>query len=425
MTRAADLDGAPPCGEGGLALVGGRLLDGGGGPPREHVSVLIRDGAVTEIVEGPTVPMGYRVIDIAGRTVLPGLIDAHVHLSSFSLPAPPRGELAYEANLRPYAQAAASQAMLDGGITTARDLGSNGRELFALRRAIAGGICPGPRLLLCGQIVSPTSPGGRLFSEMYRQADGPDEMRKAVREQIQQGADLIKVMTTGALTVPREAVEPAQMTAAELDSIVEESHRQGFRVASHAEGLPGIRLSADAGVDTIEHGEQLHRAPDVLARMAERGIVLVPTLSVFETVAEIQSCCFTPALVDQAKRLRADAYKTVAAARAAGVTIVMGFDSGPHGANALELVRLANAGLTAAETVVAGTSGAAAACGLEDVGRVAPGQLADLLVVDGDPLADVGVLVDDARRWLVLLAGRAVAGRALDAIDPTREVLHG
>jgi len=425
MMRAADLDGAPPSGEGDLALTGGRIVDGTGGPAREGATVLIHDGVVTEIADGATAPAGYRVIDLGGRTVLPGLIDAHVHLSSLGLPSPPRGELAYEANVRPYAQAAASRAMLDGGITTARDLGSNGRELFALRRAIGAQLCPGPRLLLCGQIVSPTSPGGRLFSSMYRQADGPDEVRKAVREQIQQGADLVKIMTTGALTVPREAVEPAQMTPAEIEAIVEESHRQGFRVASHAEGLPGIELSVDAGVDTIEHGEALHRSPKLLDRMAERGIVLVPTLSVFELVAEIQSCCFTPMLVEQAKRLREDAHATVAAAREAGVTMVMGYDSHPHGANASELARMVEAGLSAAEAVVAGTSGAAAACALEDVGRVAPGQLADLLVVDGDPLSDIGVLADDARRWLVLLAGRPVAGRALDANDPTREVLHG
>jgi imidazolonepropionase-like amidohydrolase len=425
VIQASALDGAPLNGEGVIALHRARVLDGSGGRPRECATVLIRDGVVTDVVDASASTTGYRPIDVAGRTVLPGLVDAHVHLSSLSLPAPPRGELAYEADVRPYAQAAASRAMLEGGITTARDVGSNGRELFALRRAIGARLCPGPRLLLCGQIVSPSSPGGRLFAAMYREADGPDEMRKAVREQIRQGADLIKVMTTGALTVPREAIEPAQMTAAELDAIVEESHRQGFRVASHAEGLPGIRLSVEAGVDTIEHGEQLHRAPDVLARMAERGIVLVPTLSVFETVAEIQSCCFTPALVEQAKRLREDAYRTVAEARKAGVAIVMGFDSGPHGANALELVRLAHAGLTPSETVVAGTSGAAAACGLEDVGRVAPGQLADLLVVDGDPLTDVSVLADDARRWLVLLAGRPVAGRALAAANSILEELDG
>jgi imidazolonepropionase-like amidohydrolase len=423
--EAATLDGAPARHEGRFALVGARLLDGGRGPGRDNVMLLVRDGVVAEVREGADPPRDYGILDVAGRTVMPGLIDAHVHLSSLSLPAPPRGELAYETDVRPYAQAAASRAMLDGGITTARDVGSHGRELFVLRRAIGAGLCDGPRLLLCGQIVSPTSPGGRLFSSMYREADGPDEMRKAVREQIRQGADLIKVMTTGALTVPRESVEPAQMTADELDVIVEESHRQGFRVASHAEGLPGIRLSVDGGVDTVEHGEQLHRAPDLLARMAERGIVLVPTLSVFETVAEVQSCCFTHALVEQAKRLRDDAYRTVAAARAAGVAIVMGFDSGPHGANAVELVRLADAGLTAAEAVVAGTSGAAAACALADVGRVAPGQQADLLVVDGDPLVDVRVLADDARRWLVLLAGRPVAGRALARELPSLEVLRG
>ena len=426
MIRAAELDGAPPVGEGDLAVVGGRLVDGTGAPPRECATVLIRNGVVSEVVDGEVTPDGYRVVAARGRTVMPGLIDAHVHLSSVTLPAPPRGELAYEANVRPYAQAAASQAMLEGGITTARDLGSNGRELFALRRAIGAELCPGPRLVLCGQIVSPTSRGGRLFSSMYRQADGPDEVRKAVREQIQQGADLIKIMTTGALTVSREAVEPAQMTSPEIEAIVEESHRQGFRVASHAEGLPGIELSVDAGVDTIEHGEALHRAPRVLDRMAELGIVLVPTLSVFELVAESElSCCFTPKLVDQAARLRADARKTVAAARAAGVTMVMGFDAHPHGANASELVRLVEAGLTAGEAVVAGTGGAAAACALEDVGRVAPGQLADLLVVDGDPLADIGVLADDGKRWMVLLAGRPVAGRALDANDPTQEMLHG
>ena len=425
VAEAAALDGAPARGEGCFVLVGARLLDGSGGPARDGVSIQVRDGVIEEVEEGATPPADSRVLDVAGRTVLPGLIDAHVHLSSFSLPPPPRGELAYEADVRPYAQAAAAHAMLAGGITSARDVGSNGRELFALRRAIGAGLCAGPRLLLCGQIVSPSSPGGRLFPEMYREADGVDEMRKAVREQIRQGADLIKVMTTGALTVPREGVEPAQMTSDELDAIVEESHRQGFRVASHAEGLAGIRLSVDAGVDTVEHGEQLHRAPDLLERMAENGIVLVPTLSVFEAVAEVQSCCFTPALVEQAKRLREEAYRTVAQARAAGVKIVMGFDSGPHGANALELVRLAHAGLTPGETVVAGTSGAAAACGLGDVGRVAPGQLADLLIVDGDPLVDVGVLADDSRRWLVLLSGRPVAGRVLASSDPCVEALCG
>ena len=426
MTRAADLDGAPPIGEGDLALVGGRIVDGGGGPARERATVLIRDGVVTEVRDGAAAPAGYRVIDLAGRTVLPGLIDAHVHLNSLVLPDPPRGELAYEANVRPYAQAAASRAMLEGGITTSRDLGSNGRELFALRRCDRrAASAPGRGSCCAARSSRPPRPAAASSPSMYREADGPDEVRKAVREQIQQGADFIKVMTTGARSVALEDREPAQMTPAEVEAVVEESHRQGFRVASHAEGLPGTELSVDAGIDTIEHGMSCTARPSCSSAWPSAGIVLVPTLSVFELVAEIRSCCFTPLLVEQAKRLREDANATVAAARAAGVTLVMGYDSHPHGANASELVRLVKAGMTAAEAVVAGTSGAAAACGLEDVGRVAPGQLADLVVVDGDPMSDIGVLADDAKRWLVLLGGNPVAGRALDASDPTREVHHG
>ena len=124
-------------GEGQLAIVGARLLDGGAGTARENVSVLVRDGVVADVLAGAEPPAGFHVLDVGGRTVLPGLIDAHVHLSSLSLPSPPRGELAYEADIRPYAQADASRALLAGGITTARDVGSHGRELFALRQQSA------------------------------------------------------------------------------------------------------------------------------------------------------------------------------------------------------------------------------------------------------------------------------------------------
>jgi imidazolonepropionase-like amidohydrolase len=250
---------------------------------------------------------------------------------------------------------------------------------------------------------------------MYREADGADELRKATREQLRQGADFIKLMSTGALTVHGEPVAPAQMTREEIGAVVEEAHRLGVRVASHAEGIDGTRQSVEVGVDTIEHGEQLHGAPDVLDRMAAAGTFLVPTLSVFHAVAEERACCFTPRLVEQAKRLREDGYRSVSAARAAGVRIAMGFDCSPHGGNALELVRLGDAGLSTRELVAAGTSVAADACGLLDVGRVVPGALADLLVVDGDPLADISVLTERSRIWLVLQGGHAVAGSTLMA----------
>lgn len=387
-----------------LTLVDARLIDGSGAPPRVGVTVRVEDGRIVSVGDAPAGP-GATTIDLEGRTLLPGLIDAHVHLSSLGLPDVPD-------HLRDYAQAFVARNMLEGGITTVRDLGSYGRSLFTLRDAIDLGWSPGPRLVLCGQIVSATSPGARAFPGMYCEADGPDGMRRAVREQIAQGVDFIKVMSTGALTVEHEDVNPAQVTAEELRAVVDESHRMGLTVASHAEGLDGIRLSVEAGVDTLEHGEMACEGPDVLAAMAERGIMLVPTLCVFDLVADTD--LFPEWMRERARFLRESAQKTVAAARREGVEMAMGADAGPHGENARELVRMVEAGLSPMEGIVAGTSAAARACRLEEeIGTVEPGKAADLLVLDGDPLEDVRVFLEPERRWLVLQGGDPVAGTRL------------
>jgi imidazolonepropionase-like amidohydrolase len=389
-----------------LALTNARLIDGTGAAPRDGITVTVEDGRIASVSDAPPAS-GTPTVDLVGRTLMPGLIDAHVHLSSLGLPDVPD-------ELQDYALALVAGRMLEGGITTIRDLGSYGRSLFRLRDAIALGLCTGPRLVLCGQIVAATSPGARAFAGMYCEANGPHEMRRAVREQIRQGADFVKVMSTGALTVPDEDVNPAQLTAEELEAVVEESHRMGFMVASHAEGLAGIRLSVEAGVDTLEHGEMSFEDAAVLVAMAERGIILIPTLCVFDLVADGDS--FAPWMRERARFLRESAEKTVAAAKREGVAIAMGADAGPHGENARELVRMVEAGLTPAEGIVAGTSTAARACGLEaEVGTIEPGKAADLLVLDGDPLADVRILLDAARRWLVLQAGEPVAGNGVEA----------
>jgi imidazolonepropionase-like amidohydrolase len=381
-----------------LALVNTRLIDGTGAPPRSGMSVTVADGLVASVDDAPP-PQGADVLDLEGRTLLPGLIDAHVHLSSLGLPD----------DLQEYGLVQASRSMLEGGITTIRDLGSYGRSLFRLREAIRLDLCPGPRLVLCGQIVAATSPGARAFPGMYCEADGPEGMRRAVREQIRQGVDFVKVMSTGALTVPEEDVHPAQLTAEELTAVVDESHRMGFAVASHAEGAAGIRLSVEAGVDTLEHGEMAFEAPEALAAMAERGIILAPTLCVFDLVADTD--LFPEWMRERAKFLRESAEKTVAAARREGVAMAMGADAGPHGENARELVRLVEAGLTPMEGIVAATETAARACRLdEEIGTIAAGKAADLLVLDGDPLEEPRILLDPERRWLVLQAGAAVAG---------------
>jgi imidazolonepropionase-like amidohydrolase len=204
------------------------------------------------------------------------------------------------------------------------------------------------------------------------------------------------------------------MTAAEVGAIVDEAHRLGVRVAAHVEGLAGARLVVHAGVDTIEHGLSLHREPALLDEMARRGIVLVPTLSTFHDLAERFTDSFAPALVEQAGRQLEEAYATLLAARAAGVTLAMGHDSGPPGENAIELVRMVDGGLPALEGISAATRGSAKALGLRDVGTLTAGAVADLIVIDGDPAPDIRMLLDPQRIWMVLQDGSIVAGRAPD-----------
>jgi imidazolonepropionase-like amidohydrolase len=401
-------------------LTNARVIDGLG-VITERATVELDGGRIVAIHEGesPSAPPDAQVLDVAGRTVMPGLIDVHVHLSSYDhLPPILRGEAPRPPELRTFELANGARSFLAGGVTTVRDVGSEEDHALLLREAVRLGLCPGPRILTCARIISATAPGGVTFGSMYRGADGPDDMRKAVREQLRRGADYIKIMSTGARSVVYEDPEPAQVTRDELAALVDEAHRMGRKVAAHAEGLGGARLAIDEGADTIEHGLSLHRAPDLLDAMATKGIVLVPTLTTFHDVAAINADHYPTVLVEQAKRQRDDAYLTIVAAHAAGVPLALGFDSWPPGADAMELVRMVEAGIPAMDALVAATRGGAVACGIDDLGVVAPGAAADLLVVDGDPLADVAVLADPDRIHLVLQAGVPVAGPAGPAEPP-------
>jgi imidazolonepropionase-like amidohydrolase len=404
----------PPPAEGRLWLANGRLFDGTGAPLRDG-ALLVEGGRITRVADAAEQPPeGVRVLDLEGRTLLPGLVEAHAHVGgAFPKPAPQRGAEPLLDGTRAHLVAAELRELLRMGVTTVRDVGSIGDVVVEARQAMRYGAFAGPRVLTCGRIVSPTGPGGRFFLGMYREADGADDVRRAVREQLRYGADFVKVMTTGARTVELEDPDPAQLTREELAALVDESHRMGYRVCAHCEGLAGTELAIEEGVDTIEHGMYLNQRPDLLERMAARDQVLVPTLSFLLDLAG--SPDWTPELLDLGRHNVEQAQLTVRAARAAGVRLAMGHDSSPLHASSRELLALIDAGLAAHEALAAATSGGAFALGLADeIGTLEPGKLADLVVVDGDLPAEPALVRDRERIWLVLRLGAAVAGAALE-----------
>ena len=390
---------------GDLLVWNARLIDGRGGTPRERVAIDVRGGlieAITDIDGASTTPDG--ALDVGGRTVLPGLIDAHDHVLSdlerspgFGPPPPLHGEEPRPGELRWFVLAKVARALLARRASrpSATSAATTTRRSSCARRSELG-----PRRGSADPVVRPDRLGDgararRIFGTMYREADGPWEMRQAVREQIRRGADYIKVMATGARPSSARTRSRAQMTREEIDAVVDEAHRMGFRVAAHAEGLDGARMAIEAGVDTIEHGlsasiarpssstdgRARHRPrPDAVDVPRPRRAVRAPT----------SRRARRPGRSASATRPYADA---PCGARAPGVILAMGYDSGPPGASANELVRMVEAGLTPSEAIVAATAGSARRSGWTDRGTVEAGKVADLLVVDGDPLGEPGLLL--------------------------------
>jgi imidazolonepropionase-like amidohydrolase len=431
--RFPALIAAPPPAPGRLWLTGARLFDGTGAALRADTAVLIEDGVIRRVADDrEPCPDGARPLDLGGRTLMPGLTDAHTHASGH-VPHTAKGAEAPLPGVDAHFLQAELREYLRLGVTTIRVCGSQGLLPQTARQAMRYGAFRGPRVLTCGKIISATAPGGRFYGDMYREADGPDDIRRAVREQIRAGADFVKVMTTGARSNELEDPEPLQLTEPELAAVTDEAHRLGYRVAAHAEGLDGCAAAIRHGVDTVEHGMYLHHRPDLLAAMAAAGQFLVPTLSGYYWMAGLGETVdpaagpdaaaadpdaphadpgMPPVLTELAHHNLAEGAASMRAAQRAGVKIALGSDMSL--ATGLEIQRMVEHGLTASQALAAATGTAAAALGLAGhVGTVAEGQLADLIAVDGDPLAEPALLSDPARIWLVWQQGVPVAGQNL------------
>ena len=404
-------------------LTGATLIDGTGAAPVPDAAVVIEDGRVTEA--GPRAALAWpadaEVIDARGRTVIPGLIDAHDHLASHGYALATRwglDEPASTAHLRTARVLADTLAM---GYTTVRDAG--GLDA-GFKLAVEQGLIPGPRLVLGLQIISPTggigdrvSPSGHGCCGAYDPllpdsvANGPDAVRDVVRRLVRAGADVIKTATTGgASSRPGHGPLDAAFSPVEMEALVTESHALGRRVMCHALGGPGLLTALEAGVDSVEHGCYLDEDPTLLNRMAVQGTFFVPTLTVYVYHRESPA----PHVRERARALHAHHVARVQRALERGVPIVAGTDAGGHGhpRNALELKYLVEAGLSPMQALRAGTQWAARCLGLDrEIGTLEKGRQADLVVVDGNPLDDVTVLLDPARIELVLKSGAICADR--------------
>ena len=386
-------------------LTGATLIDGNGGEPIANAAVHVqgeRIAWVGSMADLPTEAQGAEQVDISGKWLMPGLIDAHIHIcyngseSVFALLEKHRDELVLEA-------VDICKRTLSHGVTTIRDVGGEQFIEMSLRNAIKRGFIAGPRMKLSGRVISMT--GGHAHF-IAREADGPDEMRKAAREQIKAGADLVKLMATGGTATPGQDIHASQLTVAEIAAVTEVAHMMGRKVAAHCHGTGGIRNCMLGGVDTIEHGTYLDE--ETADMMVDNGAALVLTLGAGNP--DLESYPLSPVQQADAERRKPmieagvkQIRGTIALARSKGIFLGIGTDAGgnplaPHNFSmARELELLVDNDLTAMEAISIGTRNNAEILDMEDdIGTVEAGKYADLLLLNADPLVDIRNLRDIA-----------------------------
>ena len=378
-----------------------RMIDGRGGPPVEPARVVIQGERIT--AAGPAdrikAPEGARRISLGARTLLPGLIDAHVHLKGWRS-SNPDDVLITPHPLAALRAAADCRKLLHAGFTTVRDCG--GCLGPHLRDAIAAKEIPGPRILTAYRGLSQTGRVKKVtwaldITPLRQEVDGVDDCVRVVREQIGLGADLIKVSITGRVYAPQSDPGQTAYTSEEIEAIVKEAHRMGRRVAAHAQATQGIKNGILGGVDSIEHGIYLDE--EACQWMRERNTVLVPTLAYFYRIATLGEGLGSPAYaVRKAKDVVEAHMKSFALAMRMGITIGMGTDFEgsalfPHGENGVEFDLMVDGGMAERDVIVAATATNAAILGIEQkVGTIETGKLADLIAVLGNPLKKISAL---------------------------------
>jgi len=397
------------------------LIDGTGREPLANATVAVREGRIVYAGKAkkwqPSLEEDILNLDFTGKYLLPGLIDCHVHLSGSGEP-----DSQFKVDDGSMALKILNNARknLAAGITTVRDLGGCNELEFSVRRALQRGEFCGARLMLAGRFISITESGADYYEGMYRIADGVEEVRKAVREQIRNGADLIKLGVTGAVLVEDSVPGATHFNADEIRVAVEEAAKFGKRVAAHAHGIDGIRKAVQAGVHSIEHGTFLYQDPKLIEEMVKRGTFLIPTLKAGTDVIDGDHSKVPQWVVDKTVETQEAAEKSLLLAYKAGVPIAMGSDAGTplnyHGENELEIYQMQRAGMKPMDALVSATSGAAKALGWEArLGSVEEGKAADLLVMDENPLDDLKKLGDKKLIRAVFQDGKLSAQQPSDA----------
>ena len=386
----------------------GVLIDGTGAAPVRNAVIVVQGERITAVGTNVAIPKGATVIDLSGETVLPGFIDAHVHLVGRRIGD---GDWQHATVTELPSQmtllgAAHAQQTLEAGFTTVRIVGAPAFSDIGLRNAIDAGWVVGPRILGAGIALGARgghcddtagfNPGTFGHEAGFEEgvADGVDQARSGVRYVVKYGADVIKICATGGVLSPADSVGLQQYTEAEMRTIVETAAMLQRKVAAHAHGAAGIKAAVRAGVASIEHGSMLD--DEAVQLMKQHGTYLVPTLLAGFTVESLATAkALPPAIAAKALAIAPRIHRSFKLAVDAGVKIALGTDAGVmrHGTNAREFALMVKYGMSPMQAIEAGTLSGATLLGREtQVGSLAPGKLADLVAVKGDPLRDITVL---------------------------------